>query len=281
MMSMTAHRSCRGFSLIEVTIAMGLSTLIVGGMALALQAQERAYRAQDAGREERQRFEPAVEQLQQDLQLAGAGLPQGTLPAISPGPREGNPIITIRYLTEEPFVTTLTMDATDTSRLFRVPPDAIERFRPGDQVLIHHRDVWLAFRVEGVETRRQAGLIPAPEIQHSSVGPWDRLAFPSGSEVIRLRDAEVAYVLAKNDVEGYSLLRRKGSEERVVAVGLQEFRLDYLVAETEDAKLARLEWIATPPGDTPIRGARVRLATGKTSLSFTVTPRNLALQSPS
>lgn len=273
--------SCHGYTLIELLIAMGLSTLIVGGMVLALQAQERAYRAQDAGREERQRFEPAVEHLRQDLQLAGAGLPQGTLPAISPGPPEGNPVITIRYLTEEPFVTTLTMDATDKSRLFRVPPDAIERFRPGDQVLIHHKDVWLAFRVEGVQTRRQSGLSPAPEILHSSAGPWDRLAFPSGSEVIRLRDAEVAYVLAKNDVEGYSLLRRKGSEEKVVAAGLQEFRLDYLVAETEDAKLARPDWIATPHGGSPIRGARVRLATGKTSVTFAVTSRNLARQSPS
>ncbi len=260
---------------------MGLSVLIVGGMGIALQAQERAYRAQDASREEHQRLEPAMRQLQQDLQLAGAGLPPGTLPPLAPASGNGNPVIAIRYLTDEPFITRLTADATRKSRIFRVPTDAVRRFRRGDQVLVHHDGVWLAFRVDEVRSRRQPGLTPAPEILHSPVGPWDRFVLPSGSEVIRLRDAEVAYVLAKKQVEGYSLLRRNGSEERVVAAGLQEFRLDYLVAQTEDAKLASPQWTVTPPEHTPIRSARVHLATGKTSVRFTVTPRNLSLESPS
>ena len=48
--------SCRGSTLIELMIAMGLSVLIVGGMALVLQTQERAYQAQGAAREELQQL---------------------------------------------------------------------------------------------------------------------------------------------------------------------------------------------------------------------------------
>ena len=75
--------SVRGFTLVELLIAMGLSLLIVGGMWIALQSQEGAYRAQGAGREARQMLEAAVQQLQEDLKLAGTGLPPQTLPAIA------------------------------------------------------------------------------------------------------------------------------------------------------------------------------------------------------
>jgi len=77
-MAVTARPSCSGYSLLEVMLVIGMSTLIVGGMALALQSQERAYRAQRSGQEELQNVDLAVSQLQQDLQLAGAGLPPGT-----------------------------------------------------------------------------------------------------------------------------------------------------------------------------------------------------------
>jgi len=109
--------SCRGYTLIELMIGMGLSVLIVGGMALALQAQERAYQAQGARREELQGLESAAQELQRDFQLAGANLPSWTIPALEPGPGKEGPLITIRYLAEAPYVTKLTATTSDESIL--------------------------------------------------------------------------------------------------------------------------------------------------------------------
>src|SRR3990172_3413371 len=69
-----------------------------------MRAQERAYQAQGARREELQGLESAAQELQRDFQLAGANLPSGTIPALNPGPGKGGPVITIRYLAEAPYV---------------------------------------------------------------------------------------------------------------------------------------------------------------------------------
>lgn len=273
--------SSRGFTLIELMIAMGLSVLIVGGMGLALQAQERAYRAQRTGLEEQQQLEAAVEKLQKDLQLAGAGLPPRTLPALAPGPGHGTPVITIRYLTDAPFITRLTAAASDESKRFRIPPDAVRRFRRGDQVLVHHDGAWLAFRVEAVGTRSLPSLKPAAEIRGSVGDPWVRLTFPRGSEVVRLRDAEVQYLLAQREGGERRLVRRHGREETVVAPGVQDFRVEYLVVPSDDDDAAPPQWALKPSEGTSILGARVHLAVGRTSVRFTVTPRNLVPVSPS
>ncbi len=101
-MAVAPRPSCRGYSLLEVVLVIGMSTLIVGGMVLALQSQERAFRAQGSGLEKLQNVDLAVRQLQQDLQLAGVGLPPGTLPAVAPGPGDGRPVLPIRYLRKPP-----------------------------------------------------------------------------------------------------------------------------------------------------------------------------------
>jgi len=275
-MAVTARPSCSGYSLLEVVLVIGMSTLIVGGMALALQSQERAYRAQGSGHEELQSVDLAVSQLQQDLQLAGAGLPPGTLPAVAPGPGNGKPVLTIRYLTDDPFVTRLTAPATDQSRLFRISPKAISRFRKGDQVLVHNDGKWLAFRVADVQSRSSPGLRPAPDTLSSADGAPFRLTFPQGSEVVRLRDAEVQYVLARGKAWDGRLVRRHGTHEAVVAVDVQDLNVDYLVVPPDGVGQ---EWTPTPPGDTSVLGIRVRLAVGRTAVRFTVTPRNLSRKS--
>lgn len=271
-----ARPSCRGYSLIEVVLVIGMSALIVGGMALALQSQERAYRAQGSGQEELQNLDLAVKQLQEDLQLAGAGLPPGTLPAIAPGPGDGRPVLTIHYLMDTPFVTRLTVPATDQSRLFRVPPKASRRFRQGDQVLVHNDGAWLAFRVVDVQSRSRPGLRPAPDILSSAGGAPFRLAFPQGSEVVRLRDAEVQYVLPRGEAWDGRLVRRQGTREEVVAHEVRDFIVEYLVVPPDGVEK---QWTPMPPGDTPILGTRVRLAVGQTAVRFTVTPRNLFRES--
>ena len=275
-MAVTARPSCSGYSLLEVMLVIGMSTLIVGGMALVLQSQERAYRAQGSGQEELQNVDLAVSQLQQDLQLAGAGLPPGTLPAVAPGPGNGRPVLTIRYLTDAPFVTRLTVPATDQSRLFRVPPKAIRRFRQDDQVLVHNDGAWLAFRVADVQSRSSPGLRPAPDILSSAGGAPFRLIFPQGSEVVRLRDAEVQYVLARGEEWDGRLVRRHGTHETVVAVNVEDLIVRYLVVSpVGDGQ----QWAPKPPGDRPVLGIRVRLAVGRTAVRFTVTPRNLIRKS--
>ena len=279
---MARHRcpSCRGSTLIELMIAMGLSVLIVGGMALALQIQERAYQAQGATREELQRLQAAVQQLQKDLQLAGANMPSGTLPALDPGPGNGDPVITIRYLTEAPFVTKLTAATSDQSKLFPIPPDAVGHFRGGDQVLIHHDGAWLAFRTGEVASRIRPGLSPEGVIRRSVSDESLRLVFPQGSEVVRLRDGEVQYLLEEEEPGDYVLVRRKGGQERVVVEGVRDLRVEYLLAPPSDAKVAAPHWSPQVPGGIPVLGARLRLVVGRASMGLTVTPRNLLSPSP-
>ncbi|MFQ5848428.1 MAG: type II secretion system protein J [Candidatus Methylomirabilales bacterium] len=276
-----AHPSCRGYTLVELMIAMGLSALIVGGMALALQAQGRAYEAHGAGREEMQVLEAAVRQFQQDLQLAGAGLPPRTLPAIAPGSGDGAPVITIRYLIDAPFVTALTADAPEDAKLFPIPPDAVRRFRRGDPVLLYHDGAWLAFRVGDVRSRSRPGLKPDSEVRRSGGDPSVEVIFPRGSKVVRLRGAEVQYLLVQGKAGERRLLRRRGGEETVVAPSVQDLRVEYLVAPADDENAADPHWTLEPSGEMPVMGARVRLAVGQSSVRFTVTPRNLLFASPS
>lgn len=267
--------SCRGYTLIELMIGMGLSVLIVGGMALALQAQERAYQAQGAGREELQGLESAAQELQRDFQLAGANLPSGTIPALDAGPGKGGPLITIRYLAEAPFVTKLTATTSDESKLFPIPPDAAGHFRRGDEVLVHHDGAWLAFRVGDVQARIRPGLSPDGEIRRSVRDTSLRFVLPQGSQVVRLRDAEVQYLLVQRESGDQVLLRRQGGRERVVAAGVRDLRVEYLLPPPDDGKAAGPTWNAQVPEGTPALGARIRLAVGRASVGFTVIPRNL------
>ena len=267
--------SCRGYTLIELMIGMGLSVLILGGMALALQAQERAYQAQGAGREELQGLESAAQELQRDFQLAGANLPSWTIPALDPGPGKGGPLITIRYLAEAPFVTKLTATTSDESKLFPIPPDAAGHFQRGDEVLVHHDGSWLAFRVGDVQARIRPGLSPDGEIRRSVRDKSLRFLFPQGSQVVRLRDAEVQYLLVQRESGDRVLLRRQGGKERVVAAGVQDLRVEYLLPPPDDGKATGPKWNAQVPEGTPALGARIRLAVGRASVGFTVIPRNL------
>ncbi len=272
---------CRGYSLIELLIAMSISALVVVGVGLVLQSQDRAYQAQEAGMEDRRTLGPAVEQLQQDLWMAGSGLPPGTLPAISPRHGDEGPLITIRYLTNAPFATTLTAEASEDSTVFRIPPDAIRHFRRGDQVIIRRDRAWLAFPVAAVESGNRPGLRPDQGVLRSPGDVLGRLSFPQGSAVIRLRDAEVRYLLERGDQGHLRLSRRRGERETVVAVGLQELRLEYLVGQAANGHPTIALWTPKPPGNTPILGARVTLTVGRTSVRFTVTPRNLFPEPPS
>lgn len=280
-MTVTIRHSCRGYTLVELMLAMGLATLIVGGMALALQAQERAYQAQGAGQKARQMLEAAVQQLQQDLQLAGAGLPSQTLPALAPGSGDGNPVITIRYLTEAPFVTRLTAPASERSKLFRVPPDDVRHFRQGDQVLVRHDRTWEAFRVQAVGSHSSPRLNLTPENLLGAEDPNTWLTFPAGSEVTRLRDAEVQYVLGRGEEGGRHLLRRHGGLEAVIATGVQDLRIDFLVAPPDEDGAAGPRWTPQPPVETLILASRVHLAVGRSAAHFTITPRNILPESPS
>ena len=272
--------SCRGYTLIELMIGMGLSVLIVGGMALALQAQERAYQAQGAGREELQGLESAAQELQRDFQLAGANLPSWTIPALDPGPGKGGPLITIRYLAEAPFVTKLTATTSDESKLFPIPPDAAGHFQRGDEVLVHHDGSWLAFRVGDVQARIRPGLSPDGEIRRSVRDQSLRFLFPQGSEVVRLRDGEVQYLLEEEEPGDYVLVRRKGGQERVVVEGVRDLRVEYLLAPPSDGKAVAPHWSPQVPGGIPVLGARLRLVVGRASIGLTVTPRNLLPPSP-
>ncbi len=269
--------SSRGFTLVELLIAMGLSLLIVGGMWLALHAQEGAYRSQRAAREERRVLDAAVQQLQRDLQLAGAGLPRWT-PCIVPGHGDGNPVLTIRYITDPPFVTALIAPASEKSKVFRIPQDAVRHFQPGDRVLIHGSGTSLAF---SVESRSRRGLSPASGSLQSLGNTWGRLSFSPGSKVVRLREGEVQYLLVRGKKGDHRLLRRRGARETVVATGVQDLRIDYLAAPPDGNNSADPVWTSEPPPDTPIIGARVHLAVGQSTAHFTVTPRNLLADSSS
>ena len=271
---------CGGYSLIELLMVMGLSALIVGGMALVLQTQERAYQSQGAAREELQQLQAAVQQFQRDLQLAGANMPSGTLPVLDPGPGNGGPLITIRYLTDPPFITRLTAPSSDESKVFPIPSDAARHFRQGDQVLIHHDGAWLAFRVEEVGSHVRPGLSPGVWIRRSISDESLRLVFPQGSEVVRLRDAEVQYLVEEGDDGDQILLRWQGGRWKMIAEGLQAVSVEYLLAPSGDGKGAGPKWNAQAPAGTWVVGARVRLAVGRSSLGFTVTPRNQSAPSP-
>lgn len=278
-MEVTARVSCRGYSLLEVVMVMGLSVLIVGGMALAIQSQERAYRVQGSGGEELQNLDLAVRRLQEDLQLAGTGLPPRTLPAISPGSGDGMPVLTIRYLVDAPFATKLAGPATDQSKIFHIPPKDIGRFRQGDQVLVHHDGAWLAFRVASVQSRSNPGLHPAPEMLGGAGDPRLQVIFPQGSEVLRLRDAEVQYLLARDEAWDGRLVRRQGTRDEVVASGVEDLSVEYRVALPGNAYTAGPQWNRVPRGDSPFLDARVRLAVGRTTVRFTVAPRNFLRES--
>ncbi len=111
----------------------------------------------------------------------------------------------------------------------------------------------------------------------SSVGDQPfRLAFPQGSEVLRLRNAEVQYVLAQGEAWDGRLVRRHGTQEAVVAVDVQDLIVDYLVTPPDGVGQ---QWTPTPPGDARVLGIRVRLAVGRTAVRFTVAPRNLVRES--
>lgn len=282
-MAVTARVSCRGYSLLEVVMVMGVSALIVGGMALAIQSQEHAYRVQGSGGVELQNLDLAVRRLQKDLQLAGTGLPPRTLPAIVPGSGDGIPVLTIRYLADAPFVTHLTASATDDSKIFHIPPKDIDHFRQGDEVLVHHEGAWLAFQVAAVQSRASPGtspgLRPAPEILGGARDQWFQAIFPQGSEVLRLRDAAVEYLLAGGEAWNGRLVRRQGTREEVVASGVHELSVEYNVAVPGHGYTASPKWILVPRGDAPVLETRVRLAVGRTAVRFTVAPRNFLRES--
>lgn len=273
---------CDGFTLLEVVLVMGLSTLIVGGMALALQSQEKAYRDQGSSGEELQSVNLALKRLQQDLQLAGTGLPPRTLPAIVPGSGDGMPVLTIRYLTDIPFVTKLDAPATDQSRIFHIPPKDMGHFRKGDQVLVHNDGAWLSFRAEAVQSRSSPpGLLPGPEVLSSAGdGPF-RLTFPQGSDIFRLRDAEIWYHLAGGEAWDGRLIRRQGDREEIIAVNVHDLVIEYRVASPDHAYAPGPQWTLSPPEDAAILETRVRLVIGRTAIRFTVAPRNLRSESPS
>lgn len=278
-MAPTPCPSCRGYTLVELLIGMGLALLIVGGMWLALQSQKKAYRAQGTGREERSVLRSAVQQLEKDLQLAGAGLPRWTA-AIVPGQGDGNPVLTIRYITDPPFVTKLTAPASERSRLFRIPPDDIRHFAMDDQVLILFDGARQSFRVEAVGSHSSPHLKLTPE--ETPGGSQDRTVwstFPPGSEVVRVRDWEIQYLLVPGEGEDHTLIRRRGARETVVATHVQDLRIDYLF--TAEGNGANPRWTSMPPVDTPILGARVHLTVGHTTTHFTVTRRNLSPNSAS
>ncbi len=107
------------------------------------------------------------------------------------------------------------------------------------------------------------------------------LTFPSGSEVTRLRNAEVQYILAGGEEGDRRLVRRQGTRETVIATGVGELRVDYLVAPPDADPAAGPKWIPQPQVGTAILGARVHLAVGQSTAHFTVTPRNLLAESSS
>lgn len=280
-MARTSRPSCHGHTLPELLVAMGLSALIVGGMGFVLQVQKRAYRAQGAEIEAGRIVDAAVKQLQQDLQMAGAGLPPRTLPAIVPGNGDGSPLITVRYLMDDPFITTLTADASEESKLFRISPKVVRQFRRGDRVLVHRDGTWLSFRVAAVRSRIRPGLRPDPRSLQSPGDASVRLAFPRGSEVIRLREAEVQYRLERGQGSNLRLIRRRGDRESLIVDRVKDLRVEYLVAAHDEDGAVGPQWTAKPAGNISVLGTRVRLAVGSNSVRFTVTPRNLQSDSPS
>jgi hypothetical protein len=94
--------------------------------------------------------------------------------------------------------------------------------------------------------------------------------------VVRLRDAEVQYVLARGKEWDGRLVRRQGTQKAVVAVNVQDLIVEYLVVPPDGLGQ---EWTPTPPGDNAVLGIRVSLAVGRTAVGFTVTPRNLVQKS--
>lgn len=274
-MERTSSPFCRGYTVTELLIAMGLSALILVGMGLVLQVQKHAYREQGAAVEAARMLDATVKQIQRDLQLAGVGPSSGT-PAIVPGHEDGTPLITIH----SPFVTMLAADASDGSELFRIPHKAIRHFRQGDQVLVQGYGKSLSFQVKAVQAGTRPGLKPHRESLRSAAGASLRLAFPRGSEVIRLRDPEVQYWLDGDKSGGRRLLRRRGTRERVLATGVQDIHAEYLVAPPAEQDAVGPQWTASPAEGAQVLAARVRLAVGRASVRFTVTPRNL-LSGPS
>ncbi len=185
---MTRRARGRGFTLIELMIALTISALMVGMILSIFTRMSTAYRTQQYVADLQRRLTAAHEVVQRDIRQAGFAMPDGVmLPAgvlgtvIHPAVeiRDGgtqpdelhvfyaDPSVQARVLT--------TLGPTVTQ--FQV--DSVDRFQPGDLVLLSSygtRDLASGLTVTDYHACVvQIGAIAAPLVILSTVAPWGSL----------------------------------------------------------------------------------------------------------
>lgn len=78
-MTSSAREGARGFSLIELVVALALTLLLLGGVFMALNPAEGAFMVEPEVADAQQRLRVAVDTLSRSLRSAGAGAQQGRL----------------------------------------------------------------------------------------------------------------------------------------------------------------------------------------------------------
>jgi prepilin-type N-terminal cleavage/methylation domain-containing protein len=230
------QRATRGFSLVELLIALAVALIVIGALYPVSRAGSLVQRSEVARGERGETALRALDDIAFELTRAGFGLGDG-VPRVVPG-RPGQPLatdsITVR---SNPAGIAGRLRADLTPGQGRVPVAGANGFGAGERVLL-------------ADVRRQLERAEVDRVQRDELDlrfPEDsggRLRRPfrveRASRVVKVREA--VFFLRDSPLEGERVLVKQvdGAAEQVLARGVGELRFEYLDRAGETIALRRV-----------------------------------------
>lgn len=154
----------KGFTLIELMIAMAISTLLLGAAMYTYTKQDQVLRDENKNLKLRDYARLAIDQLDNNLRMAGAGFPPGDSDAGRPARGVSNAdATTITFMANTEGISTnanFDMPSVNTNG-FLVPSGSAAPFSVGDDVVffnVEDPDDWNAYPISGIGTTTVSGV---------------------------------------------------------------------------------------------------------------------------
>lgn len=241
----------KGFTLIELLIAMAISTLLLGAAMYTYTKQDQVLRDENKNLKLRDYARLAIDQLDNNLRMAGAGFPPGDSDAGRPARGVSNAdATTITFMANtEGISTNANDDMTSGDREFRVPLGSAAAFSVGDTVVFFNAedpDDWNAYPIVSI------GTITILGVTYDTIiwSPSNKLDFdfkPIEDGVAVLLSQYHTYTLAYN--AGNQTITQSVDGAAAVAIASQVSSLTFSYYDADGIALTTLPLDATDLGN--------------------------------